>query len=62
MVNVISSRVNTEVNDKSKEHMNRNYDKHGELKANRVKLNEYLGVNFDFTKKSKVKINMGDCV
>ena len=39
-----------------------NYGKHGEVKANRGKVNQYLGMTFDFTEKSKVKIDMDDYV
>ena len=36
--------------------MNSNYEKSGEVKANRGKLHEYLGMNFYFIEKEKVKI------
>ena len=38
----ISIHVNPKVNDKLKEHMKHNYGNHGEVKANRGKLHEYL--------------------
>ena len=60
--NVMSSHVNPNVNDKFKERMNCDYGKHGEVKANRGKLQYYLGNIFDFTEKVKVTINMDDYV
>ena len=42
--------------------MNRNYDKHGAVKNNIVKLNEYLGLKLDFTEKGKVKIKIDNYV
>ena len=38
--------------------MNRNCGKHGEVKANIGKLQDYPGMTFDLTEKSKVEINM----
>ena len=38
--------------------MNCNDGKHGELKARRGKVHKYLGMTFDFTEKSKVKVKM----
>ena len=35
--------------------MNCNYSKRGEVKANRVKVQEYLGKNFHFTEKSHLE-------
>ena len=58
--NVISSHKNIKVNDKLKEWINRNHDKHGEVKANKVKVHEYLEITFDFTEKVKVEIKMDD--
>ena len=42
--------------------MNCNCVKHGEVKAKRGNVHEYLGMNFDFTEKSKVKIIMDNYV
>ena len=42
--------------------MNRDYGKHGEVKANRGKVHEYLGMTFDFTEKENTKINMDNYV
>ena len=38
--------VNPKVNDKFKLWMNQNYDNHGEVKSNREKLYDYLGITF----------------
>ena len=59
---VIYSHVNPKVNYKFNEWMNLNYDKHGEVKANREKVHEYLGMTFYFTEKVKLKINRDDYV
>ena len=59
---VMPSHVNHKVNDKFKESMNHNYNKHSEVKCTRSKLHEYLGMNFDFTEKLKVRINMDNYV
>ena len=56
------SHVNPKINYKFKEWTNRNYGKHGKVKANRRKVHNYLGMNFDFTEEAKVKINMDDYV
>ena len=45
----MSSHVKPKVNDMFKEWMNPNYGNNDELKANRRKLHEYLGMTFDFT-------------
>ena len=58
MDDVMSRHVNPKVNDKFKDPMNRNYENNGKVKSNRGKVHEYLGMNFDFTGKVKVKINM----
>ena len=58
----MSSVMRTKVNDKFKYWMNRNYDKHGAVKKNIGKLNEYLGMNLDFTEKGKVKIKIDNYV
>ena len=54
--------VNTKFNDKFKERMNCNYGKHDEVKANRGKVHEYLGMTFDFTEKANTKIKMDNYV
>ena len=50
---VIYSNVNPKVNDKFKEWMNLNYGKHGEVKSNRGKVHEYLGISFNFIKNER---------
>ena len=47
----MSSNVKPKVDDKSKEWMDHNFVNNGEIKANRGKLNEYLGTPFDFTER-----------
>ena len=42
----ISTHVNPKVNDKFKEWTNNNYDKHGEVNINRVKVHKYLVLTF----------------
>ena len=59
---VMSSHVNTKVNDKAKESTNRNYYKHVEVNTNRGKVNKYLGTTFYFTEKPKAKIKMDNNV
>ena len=54
--------MNPKVDDKFKELMNCNDDKNCEVKSNIGKLHKYLGMNFYFTEKVKVKINMDDYV
>ena len=54
--------MNPKVDDKFKELMNCNYGNNGEVKSNWGKVHKYLGMNFDFTEKVKVKINMDDYV
>ena len=56
----MSSHVKPKVNDNLKEWMNSNYGKHDEVKANRNKVHDYLGMPFDFTDKGKVKIKMDE--
>ena len=60
--NVIYSNVNHKINDKFKEWMNLNYGNNGEVKVNRGKIHEYLGMTFYFTEKAVVNINMDDYV
>ena len=53
MYNFMFINLNPKVNDKFKKWVNRNYGKHGKVKANRGKVHEYLGMNFDFTEKDR---------
>ena len=50
--------MNPKVYDNFKKWTNHNYGKHGEVKYNRLKVHKYLGLTFDLTGKSKVKIKM----
>ena len=59
---VMYNHVNTKFNDKFKGRMNCNYGKHDEVKANRGKVHEYLGMTFDFTEKENTKIKMDNYV
>ena len=59
---LMSSHVNRKVNDKFAEWLNRNYGSHGEVKANRGKIHDFLGMTFDFTTKDEVKVRMEDYV
>ena len=59
---VMSIHINPKFNDKFKSCINLNYGKHGEVKANRWKVHEYLGITFDFTEKEKVKIKMDNYI
>ena len=47
--NVMSSHINTKVNDNLKEWMKHNYGKYCEVKSNIGKVHEYLGTTFYFT-------------
>ena len=55
---VMSSHVNKKVNDKFLVWLNKKYGKHGEVKATRGKMHDYLGLTFDFRTKGKVRIDM----
>ena len=54
----MSSHVNKKVNNKFLVWLNKKYGKHGEVKASRGKLHNYLGLTFDFCTKGKVRIDM----
>ena len=56
------SHVNTNFNDYLKEGTNHNYGENGEVKSNRGKVHEYLGMNFDLKEKAEVKIQMNNYV
>ena len=57
---LMSSHVDTKVNDKFLKRLNKLYGKYGEVKATRGKVHSYLGMNFDFSKKDEVMIDMID--
>ena len=46
------------VNDEFLDYLNSKYGEHGEVKATRGSIHEYLGMTLDFSVSGKVKINM----
>jgi hypothetical protein len=52
--------MDPKVNDKFLVWLNKMYGKHGEVKATRGKVHDYLGMIFDYTEPGKVKISMVD--
>ena len=59
---LMSSHVDTKVNDLFLIWLNKRYGKHGAVKANRGKIHDYLGMTFDWSKPGKVAIGMTDYV
>ena len=57
-----SSHVDPKVNDKFLKWLNKMYGAHGEVKATRGPIHDYLGMTFDYSEKGKVKIGMVDYV
>ena len=57
---LMCSHVDTQVNNKFLKWLNHMYGKHGEVKATRGKVHDYLGMTFDFSEEGKVKIDMID--
>ena len=55
-----SSHVDSKVNDKFLKWLNEMYGGHGEVKATRGKIHDYLGMTFDFSEKGIVKVDMID--
>jgi len=55
---IMSSHVDTTVNDRFHEWLNKMYGGFGEVKATRGKLHTYLGLIFDYRTKGKVRIDM----
>ena len=55
---LMSSHVNPKVNDKFLKWLNWKYGAHGEVKATRGKVHDFLGMKFDFSMKGKVKVDM----
>ena len=53
-----SSHVKKEVNDEFHRWLNKMYGKYRDVKVYCGKKHEYLGMNFDFSEKDKVKIDM----
>jgi Reverse transcriptase (RNA-dependent DNA polymerase) len=58
---LMSSHVDPEVNDEFLKWLNKMYGKHGEVKATRGKVHDYLGMTFHF-KSDKVVISMTDYI
>ena len=56
----MSNHANEKVNDNFLLWLNKKYGSHGEVKANRGKVHDYLRMKFDYSKKGKVCINMSD--
>ena len=59
---LMSSHVDSKVNDEFAKWLNRKYGKHGAVKVNRGKVHDYLGMVFDFSKPGKVMVDMSDYV
>ena len=57
-----SSHEDPEVNDMFLSWLNKMYGTHGEVKATRGKVHDYLGMTFDYTEKGKVKVDMSEYV
>ena len=57
---LMSSHVDSTVNDEFLKWMNEKYGKHGAVTATRGNIHEYLGMTFDFTNKRKVVISMAE--
>ena len=57
---LMSSHVDANVNTKFLAWLNALYGKHGEVKATRGKVHDYLGMTIDFSVKGKVIVSMKD--
>jgi hypothetical protein len=57
---IMSSHVDPKVNDSFLAWLNEKYGTHGEVKATRGHIHDYLGMTFDFSHKGKVVISMVD--
>ncbi len=55
---LMSSHVEPKVNDEFLKWLNDMHGKHGEVKATRGDCHDHLGMNFDFSEKGKVKLDM----
>ena len=55
---LMSSHMNPKVNSKFLKWLNSKYGSHGDVKATRGKKHDFLGMNFDFSTKGKVRIDM----
>jgi hypothetical protein len=59
---LMSSHMDTSVNDEFLIWLNKMYGDYGEVKATRGKVHDYLGMTFDFSEPNKVKIDMIDYI
>ena len=59
---LMSSHMDKKVNDQFLKWLNDKYGKHGEVKATRGPIHEYLGMRFDFSEKGKVKVDLIDYI
>jgi hypothetical protein len=59
---LMSSHVDTKVNDKFLEWLNKFYGTHGKVKGTRVKVHDYLGMVFDFSQEGKVMVDMSEYI
>ena len=59
---LMSSHVNTLVNDRFLKWLNQMYGTHGKVQATRGKIHDYLGMIFDFTEEGKVMVDMSDYI
>ena len=55
---LLSSHVDSRVNDKFLKWLEHNYGEHGKVKVTRGKVHEFLGMSFDFRTKGKLKVDM----
>jgi hypothetical protein len=59
---LMSSHIDTVVNDEFAKWLNKMYGKHGAVKVHHGKVHDYLGMVFDFTTPGKVIVDMSDYV
>ena len=59
---LMSSHVDSKVNDEFDRWLNKMYGTHGAVKVTRGMLHDYLGMMIDFSTPSKVKVDMSDYV
>ena len=59
---LMSSHVDSKVNDRFHKWLKKMYGKYGEVKVTRGKIHDYLGMRFDFSEPGKVKVDMIDYV
>ena len=59
---LMSSHVDSKINDEFETWLNKMYGAHGKVKVHRGKIHDYLGMVFNFTTPGKVVVNMCDYV